>query len=96
MGLHLRTHPEPVDGCFGCRAMGVSILGYDSPRESGHVDRTAQKNWDKELDAYVDARKQGIQPASTRMSGIRAAVDASNKAGKAYDASTGSFSDTGV
>jgi hypothetical protein len=45
-----------------------------------------QKKWDKELDAYKAARKQGIQPASTKMKDIKKAVDISNKVGKAYDA----------
>jgi hypothetical protein len=25
MALHTRTHPEPVDGCFGCKAIGVGV-----------------------------------------------------------------------
>jgi hypothetical protein len=45
----------------------------------------------KELDAYAAARKQGIQPAGTTLAQTRAAVDASNKVGAAYDATTESF-----
>lgn len=45
----------------------------------------------RELDAYAAARKQGIQPAGTTMAQTRAAVDASNKVGMAYDAGTETF-----
>lgn len=62
----------------------------------GGPDRTRQKRWDAELQAYRDARAQGIQPASTKMAGIRSAVEASNLAGKAWDASTNTFTDSGV
>lgn len=50
-----------------------------------------RKAWDAEIDAFKDARRQGIMPAGTRMHQIKAAVEASNAAGKAYDASTGGF-----
>lgn len=45
----------------------------------------------KELQAYADARAQGIQPASTRLGDTRAAVEVSQAHGKAFDAATGSF-----
>lgn len=56
-------------------------------------DATAQKRWDKELADYRSAREQGIQPAGTTTPKIRQAVELSNKAGKAYDASTNTFGD---
>lgn len=46
------------------------------------------KKWNAELDAYADARSQGIQPAGTRIGQIRNAVEASDKLGKPYDAGT--------
>lgn len=80
-GAYLRSKNLKIEGCRA--AVGGS-------------DRTTQKRWDAELNAYASARAQGIQPAGTRMHQVRAAVDASNEAGKAYDAGTGTFSDTGV
>jgi hypothetical protein len=44
------------------------------------------KNTDKELSAYRDARKLGIQPASTKMADIQKAVRASDKIGRAAKA----------
>lgn len=81
MTLHqIRTHPEPVDGCYGCRLGSVQVGGI------GKHDRTRQKAWDKELQDYRDATAQGIQPETTRTRGIRAAVEWSDKTGIAYSA----------
>jgi hypothetical protein len=43
-----------------------------------------QKSWNNELKAYRDARAEGIQPKSTRMQDIKAAVQQSDKTGKAF------------
>lgn len=45
------------------------------------------KKWDNELKEYRDARAQGIQPKSTKTADIRAAVEASNATGVAFQAS---------
>jgi hypothetical protein len=50
-----------------------------------------KKKFEAELQAYRDARKQGIQPTGTSMAKIQAAVDLSNKVGKAFDGNTNSF-----
>jgi hypothetical protein len=50
-----------------------------------------KKKFEAELQAYRDARKQGIQPTGTSMAKIQAAVDISNKAGKAFNGDTNSF-----
>lgn len=44
-----------------------------------------------ELNAYADARRQGIQPAGTQSHQIEAAVRASDSAGQAWNASKGEF-----
>lgn len=41
---------------------------------------------DKELSAYRDARKLGIQPASTKMKDIQKAVRTADKLGRAVSA----------
>jgi hypothetical protein len=46
----------------------------------------SKKKWNAELNAYRDARAQGIQPSGTSMAKIQAAVEISNKTGKAYGA----------
>lgn len=51
---------------------------------AGGNDYTAQKKWDAELQAYRDARAQGVQPDGTTMPKIEAALKASDKAGRAY------------
>ena len=52
---------------------------------AGGQDYTAQKKWDAELDLYASARRQGIQPESTRTPDIRAAIELSNEVGVGYN-----------
>lgn len=87
MTLHQQnTHPEPVEGCFGCKIASVQFVGCFPTRSrgAGRSDAIAQKRWDKELDRYEDARKQGIQPDGTTTAKIEAAERKSQKAGIAY------------
>jgi hypothetical protein len=49
-------------------------------------DATAQKRADKNLDAYEAARKNGIQPSSTRPADVQRAIRISDKTGKAFQA----------
>lgn len=79
--LHQRnTHPRYVEGCFGCK-VSTQHIGYCG---KGGQDYTAQNKWDKELDLYASAVKQGIQPDATNTRATQAALDWSNRTGKAY------------
>ena len=81
MSLHrLRTHPDYIEGCFGCKASTVDL---NSGEASSRLTMSAKK-WDKELALYRSARAQGIQPSSTKTKDIRRAIDISSKTGKAY------------
>jgi hypothetical protein len=50
------------------------------------ADYTRQKKADKELDAYAKARKEGIQPKSTKRRDIEYAIKQSDKTGTAFQA----------
>lgn len=79
-------HDEYVEGCFACKVKTLELSPGDA--KSGFIDNGyTQRKWDNELKAYRDARAQGIQPKSTKLKDIQAAVDKSNKSGKAYDSS---------
>jgi hypothetical protein len=83
MTLHqLRTHPEYVEGCFGCKATTVDL----NPGEASTRLTMSAKKWDNELALYRLARSQGIQPDTTKTKDIRKAIDISNKTGQAYGA----------
>jgi hypothetical protein len=83
MSLHReRTHPEFVEGCFGCKALTVDL----NPGEANSRLTMSAKKWDKELALYRTARSQGIQPDGTSTAKIRKAIDVSNKTGIAYGA----------
>jgi len=48
---------------------------------------TTQKKWDKELEFYRQARKDGIQPEGTSTKAVEKAYKASEVLNKAYDGS---------
>lgn len=77
----------------GCRTKDHSNWG-ECVRAAGitvtPVDGQAKKI-DHELNSYASARRQGIQPAGTSRAQIDAAVQVSEKVGKAYNANTESF-----
>jgi hypothetical protein len=81
MSLHReRTHPDFVEGCFGCKA---STIDLNAGEASSRLTMSAKK-WDNELALYRTARSQGIQPDSTKTKDIRRAIDVSNRTGIAY------------
>lgn len=62
----------------GVRAVGVDI--------SKGFEQSKERKWNRDLDAYADARRQGIQPASTNRSSVDEAVKLSNDYGVAAQA----------
>jgi hypothetical protein len=79
---HWEAHPEYVEGCFGCKGLTLSMNAGDA--DSRRV--MPNKKFNRELEAYKEARAQGIQPAGTSMRKIEEAVKASETLGRAYDA----------
>lgn len=80
------TCPTPgVHESFGecVRAKGVRV-GWS--RSAAGVDLTTEKRHVRELVAYRDARRQGVQPATTKIGDIRRALDISDRTGKAFEA----------
>ena len=77
------THTSYVDGCFTCKIETLQLGTGDA--NSGLVSNGwTNKRWDKELDLYKSARKQGIQPDGTSTAKIQKALDISEKTGVAY------------
>lgn len=67
MSLHtMRTHPTPVDGCFGCKA---STLEMTMP--TGIVGR--ERSLRRDMDAYRRLRAEGLQPPSIKGSAVNEA-----------------------
>lgn len=63
--LHARTHPDPVEGCFGCRiaTVGVALAPHASSRGNGIQLASGLK----EEHAAIAARSGGrIQPVGKR------------------------------
>lgn len=79
MSLHReRTHPQFVEGCFGCKAATLNLSNM-------HIRAWAHSQ-EKELNSYAEARKQGVQPRSTKTADIKRAMRISDSTGKAYQA----------
>lgn len=75
----------------GCKTKDHRTWGECARAANMHiqaVDQGVKRSWEGELEAYRDARTQGIQPAGTRLSQTQAAVEASDRLGVAYDAAT--------
>lgn len=79
---HWEHHPEPVEDCFGCKGLSIQMNAGDADSRR----QMATKKFNRELDAYKEARAQGIQPAGTSMKKIQEAVQASETLGRAYQA----------
>lgn len=81
MSLHqIMTHPEYIEGCFGCKVSTLQMNQGDAGRD------IPDKKWNGELQAYRDARSQGIQPAGTNKAAVESALKASETMGRAYNA----------
>lgn len=59
------------------------VVGYCG---QGDGDATKQKQWDRELDLYNSAVRQGLEPSSTRTAQIRRELDLSDKVGQPFNA----------
>ena len=83
MNLHQKQkHPEYVEGCFGCKVTTLELGTGDATRDISY------KKWNSELQAYRDAKSQGIQPGGTSRAHVEAAYAASVTLGKAYNSET--------
>ena len=68
--------------CFGCKAKGLQLNTGDATRD------ISDRKWTSELQAYRDAKSQGIQPGGTTRAHVEAAYTASETMGKAYNSET--------
>lgn len=63
------------------RAKNIRIAYCNS---AGGRDATDQKRWDKEIALMDDCKRQGVVPRTSKMSDMRAALDASDSTGSAF------------
>lgn len=81
MTKHQReTHPHYVEGCFGCKVGTLQLNSGDARRE------VSDKKWVSDIQAYKDARAEGIRPGGTTRKSVEDARKASETLGRAYDA----------
>ena len=70
-------------GSWGECLRAAEVRTYHVAVSKG-FDATAQKKWDRELDGFAKATKEGIRPDGTKWDKIDAAKRASDRAGAAY------------
>ena len=58
---HWEHHPEPIADCFGCKALTLQMNAGDATRD------IPDKKWNAELQAYRDARSNGIPVSYTHL-----------------------------
>lgn len=72
MALHERTHPEPVDGCFGCKAIGVGVDTGKTVRTIRHpatpdgAGATVTQHRDGRQDVTVHAPRVAVRSRTAR------------------------------
>jgi hypothetical protein len=65
MALHSQRHPEPVEGCFGCRigdGPALGAAGVPSRRPDALAKDRTEAGWHKDHAAYDRLWKQGFNP----------------------------------
>ncbi len=67
------------------RDKGLGFVGVFETRTGG-VSADASKAWDRRLDQYRAARRQGVQPKSTKSKDTENAMKISNHYGQAFNA----------
>ena len=63
--MHRATHPEPVDGCFGCKILSIAVSADALPNRGRSIAATnaREKTLAKDMAAYRRLRLAGEQPA---------------------------------
>ena len=69
-----------------CARASHLLVGWAASAGYRNMDLTAEKKWDKELELYKSARRQGIQPEGTTTDKVEKALKISEFTGKAYNA----------
>jgi len=66
MSLHHKTHPEYVEGCFGCKVgtlmLAPSVAASTASGQAALRDKAREKRWATDMPAYKRLREQGYQP----------------------------------
>ena len=77
---HTKCGPD----CFGCKARTLQLNAGDA-KHAIAMGGVTQKQDDSELEFYRAARKQGVQPESTKRAVVEKALEASEVLNKPYD-----------
>lgn len=70
---HYETHPREVENCFGCKITSISFGSVPGGTRPGSFRKKQERDFDKGMHAYREARRAGEQPEATTVEGVRKA-----------------------
>ena len=70
---HFERHPTEVEGCFGCKVVGVTFGSVPGGTRPGSFRASYEKQFKKDMEAYYSAKKAGEQPDAVSVAGVRKA-----------------------
>ncbi len=87
MQTHVCRCPGGDHPTFGA-CMRAKNIRVGWARSAAGFDLSTEKQWERGLQEYRDARRQGVQPQGTRRSQVRVAMQLSEAMGEAYGGNT--------
>ena len=70
---HWEHHPQPQAKCAGCKALSVGFQSVPGGTRPGSVKLQHQRKFEAGLHAYREAKRNGEQPETTTVEGVRKA-----------------------
>lgn len=71
---HYETHPEYVEGCFGCKLTTIALFDVETGDFRGTTrHRHSARKIKRDVEAYEKARKAGLRPESSTVEGVEKA-----------------------
>ena len=74
--IHKRTHPEYVEGCYGCKLTTVTLFDVDTdtPKRNSAVRyRKSARQIKRDVESYERAKKAGLNPETSTRAGVEKA-----------------------
>jgi hypothetical protein len=71
---HHETHPEYVEGCFGCKLTTIAMFDVETGDGRGTTpQRMSARKIARDVEAYAGARKSGLRPETSTREGVEKA-----------------------
>lgn len=68
---HLDRHPVEVEGCFGCKILGIGFGSVPGGTRAGSFRKAHERKFQEDMDSYHRARKAGENPHQISKESVR-------------------------